>query len=394
MPFRNLLLLAFLAVLGFGIVLLSMLQEEGPLSHYQLNFIKWSPEESAFDKNHETPSDNNSLSLSSEVAINDNHISKLVRFRLKQQRELERSQKRLNNHTSFQVKNNEELPTKSAFGTTTSDTICIGKDEENCIPKLKHFEARLRLAPKHNLLACLIQKNMSTILQAIFCYLFDQKSFLAAGRRLGNDHYNIRFCKKTNEMNAGVRPDRLIEVQNDKLAQHWKFISIVRDPIDRFLSGFVDKCVRKPIGDCNGCHANMTCFIIREYIRMKREAQKDGMQRSFEDRHFFPQNWRCNFNKFLSNYTLIRYGKDMESSLLDQISSILLEQNVTLKDVEFVRKEVGSFKTIHTTSDSDARNFFEKRLRNSPFLMEYVVRMFYHDFRIFNYTIPTFSFAT
>ncbi|KAI1722564.1 sulfotransferase family domain-containing protein [Ditylenchus destructor] len=354
MPLRNSLLLAFLAVLGFGIVLLSMLQEEGPLSHYQLNFLKWSPEDNGFDNFYETPKDNNSLSISSEVATNDKQNSKLVKFRLKQQRELQRSQMRLNNHSSFQLKNNEELPTKSAFGTTSSDTICIGNDEENCIPELKHFEARLRLAPKYNLLACLIQKNMSTILQAIFCYLFDQKSFLAAGRKLGNDHYNIRFCKKTNEMNAGVRPDRLIEVQNDKLAQHWKFVAIVRDPIDRFLSGFVDKC----------------------------------------DRHFFPQNWRCNFNKFLSNYTLIRYGKDMESSLLDQISSILLEQNVTLGDVEFVRKEVGSSRTIHTTSDSDARSFFEERLRTSPFLMEYVVRMFHHDFRIFNYTIPTFSFAT
>ncbi|KAL6732176.1 hypothetical protein Aduo_002963 [Ancylostoma duodenale] len=41
---------------------------------------------------------------------------------------------------------------------------------------------------------------------------------------------------------------------------------------------------------CNGCKANMTCFIIKEYERMVSEMKKDRFTRAFEDSHFFPQN--------------------------------------------------------------------------------------------------------
>lgn len=44
-------------------------------------------------------------------------------------------------------------------------------------------------------------------------------------------------------------------------------------------------------GYCNGCHRNMTCFILSEYDRIQAQLARGHLFRSFEDRHFFPQNW-------------------------------------------------------------------------------------------------------
>lgn len=85
-------------------------------------------------------------------------------------------------------------------------------------------------------------------------------------------------------------------------------MTAVREPIDRFLSGYVDKCIRKVmnvvviiakrsrsptrINFCNNCWANMTCFILAEYDRLMKQASNGSrLPNTFEDRHFGPQNW-------------------------------------------------------------------------------------------------------
>lgn len=88
----------------------------------------------------------------------------------------------------------------------------------------------------------------------------------------------------------------------------WSFSMITRDPIDRFVSGYVDRCIRfvasknfdvslslfrvaEGPSPCNGCDKNMTCFILSEYERFKKQATKGVLTNTFEDRHFYPQNW-------------------------------------------------------------------------------------------------------
>lgn len=44
--------------------------------------------------------------------------------------------------------------------------------------------------------------------------------------------------------------------------------------------------------------------------------------------------------------------------------------------------------TSHATANSQARRFYERRLRASPFLLEFVVRMYYWDYKLFNYPLP------
>lgn len=63
-------------------------------------------------------------------------------------------------------------------------------------------------------------------------------------------------------------------------ASQWLHLAVSRDPIERFISGFADKCLiekiyKKRKGTCNNCTGNVTCFVEQEYERMKRFVRGD-----------------------------------------------------------------------------------------------------------------------
>jgi len=101
------------------------------------------------------------------------------------------------------------------------------------------------MAPNHRMATCIIQKNMSTLMAAILCYLFKPREFLAAGRNIITESGEIRFCKNHNEYNSGDQNRQLtISVLEEKMADGWEIFTVVRDPLDRFLSAYLDKCIR------------------------------------------------------------------------------------------------------------------------------------------------------
>ncbi|KAH7701139.1 Protein C18B2.1, partial [Aphelenchoides avenae] len=183
------------------------------------------------------------------------------------------------------------LPTRSHFGTINSSSICTEKDAVRCVKKFKNLETRLRVASKYRLMACLIQKNMSTLLQAIMCFLHNEEAFKKSGRVFSRESTDVRFCRDRNEYNYVRIVEKAFGITRNTTAS-WKYLAVVRDPIDRFLSAYVDKCIRKPYAPkyCNDCGANMTCFVMREYDRIMKQASIKWMARTFEDRHFFPQS--------------------------------------------------------------------------------------------------------
>jgi hypothetical protein len=108
---------------------------------------------------------------------------------------------------------------------------------ERCIePFKKHtWPAMMNYADKYGLANCAIPKSLSTITIALFCYLHDTEAFKAKNRTLTEEHWAIRLCGNKNE--------RWYPDQTKFNNSNWTHIVVVRNPVDRFLSGFVDKCV-------------------------------------------------------------------------------------------------------------------------------------------------------
>uniref|UniRef100_A0A0N5A163 Uncharacterized protein n=1 Tax=Parastrongyloides trichosuri TaxID=131310 RepID=A0A0N5A163_PARTI len=299
----------------------------------------------------------------------------------------------LNNMDLIVKDNKDPLPKASSFGAISNniENIC-DNEPKTCVKKFIHLETRIRSSPKYNIAACLIQKNMSTVLQAIMCFLYDEVRFLSNERSLTRESNNIRLCRKNNEFN---NVDKAIKNSNNS----WTLLAFSRHPTDRFLSNFIDRCIRKPtkgIYSCNNCKFNMTCFIIKEYEHMIHEQNAIVMRKDFEDMHFFPQNWRCDFHKKLNNYSIIKYKNKNEKELAEVIKSLndlLYRQNIGNSSLDFIKKEMLKSKTMHTTIDSKVRTYLEDRLISSSFLMEYIVRMYYYDYKLFNYSIPLLNFA-
>lgn len=94
----------------------------------------------------------------------------------------------------------------------------------------------------------------------------------------------------------------------------------------------------------------------------------------------------------MEHYKLVRYSSAPEYSgkFLDDLLSLLRTQKVPEESLKFIKDQLTGGRTVHSTVASDARVFFEQRLKSSPFLMEYVIRMFYWDFKILGFDLPTF----
>jgi hypothetical protein len=109
---------------------------------------------------------------------------------------------------------------------------------ERCVNPFKTYNwvSMMNYAPKYGLANCAIPKSLSTVTMAIFCYLYNADNFAAKNRTMAEERWFNRLCERQNE---AYEPD------HQKLhAKNWTHIVVVRHPVDRFLSGFIDKCVK------------------------------------------------------------------------------------------------------------------------------------------------------
>lgn len=155
--------------------------------------------------------------------------------------------------------NNEQSPLPQTFltvKTTKEHERCQGEERKYCVPPFKKFEKRFRvshlgylliviitvlfqIAEKYKLNICSIEKNFSTILTAIACYLFNEEKYTSEKRNLNDDTYHRRLCKDVNEAFDFVE----LETKFNARLDDWMHIAPVREPIERFISGFLDKCL-------------------------------------------------------------------------------------------------------------------------------------------------------
>lgn len=77
---------------------------------------------------------------------------------------------------------------------------------------------------------------MCTLTLAIFCYLYDSEGFVANNKNIYLERWSGRFCEDRNEV-AGAY-EKHLKSPYDLLT-----LFMVRDPIEKFLSGYANKCL-------------------------------------------------------------------------------------------------------------------------------------------------------
>ncbi|VDL71328.1 unnamed protein product [Nippostrongylus brasiliensis] len=126
-------------------------------------------------------------------------------------------------------------------------------------------------------------------------------------------------------------------------------IVFVRHPIDRFLSGFVNKCVRKKENgeNCFGCGADLSCFLPRFYDHlMMKYSVHDARNRSFISVHLSPQSWYCDFKEHLRDYTVIRYVNSASDSISNAVELFNLENRTTQRNGLMREKKLNNNYTL------------------------------------------------
>ncbi|CAD5213663.1 unnamed protein product [Bursaphelenchus okinawaensis] len=280
--------------------------------------------------------------------------------------------------------NSDPLPNVSS----TYERICEDEDVENCVkPFLPVNNSRqFKDMKTHNIMMCTIPKTGSTLLYAINCLLNDELGFFYNKKKIFGD-FNANDCFN----NARWTMEDAAEVHGPEVYD-WTKLTVVRDPIDRFLSAFVFACIKgyetpnECKYECNGCGSNFTCFVEREYDMLMR-FNRGRYGASFLLQHTWPQNWWCDMSKYRHNTTIIKHDTD-PNIFIPRLINFFESKNISAQALNYIKDITMNQRTHHATVSTRARQFFEDRLRSSPYLMDKVVRMFYHDFKVFGFSLP------
>lgn len=122
-------------------------------------------------------------------------------------------------------------------------------------------------------------------------------------------------------------------------------------------------------------------------------AYSNGVKiNSFDDRHFFPQNWRCHFYEHYRRFIFLKYSSKDADKFLEQLYDILRMQNVSDTSIKFIDDQIHSGTTQHSTIKLKERVDLEKEVYSSPYILLLLTRMYYYDFILFGFPLPTLNY--
>ncbi|KAL6740858.1 hypothetical protein Aduo_014169 [Ancylostoma duodenale] len=246
------------------------------------------------------------------------------------------------------------------------------------------YKELFKVSPKYSLTTCQIEKTTSLLKDAIFCFLKNPWKFRANNRRISTEQYFTRFCK------------------DEYLAKNYSIVgkslgrikfAVLRDPIDRFLSGFVDKCIMRPKDvetRCFACMGNLGCFIEAFYKKLQEVYNTNDTTYHFEMAHMAPQTWYCNFKEHLDDYIFVRYQKCTSGIAVyaREFDKIFRMARVPEDLRREIQGEILVGRTPHTTRGSGPRLAAERELFNNRTLLDIVMKMFYFDYKVFGFSLP------
>ncbi|CAJ0581055.1 unnamed protein product, partial [Mesorhabditis spiculigera] len=265
-----------------------------------------------------------------------------------------------------------------------------GGKGSTCLPPFVSRNPTFLTSKAHNISVCKIEKTMSTFLTGIICYLDRKEKFIKANRNIHSEGWSQRFCGKTIEFHKNPLDNNTLKAN---MWKNWHLLAVVRDPISRFISGYINKCLvevdqPKRKKNCYSCNKNLTCFVEHLYKNAQMFIRADGKKYlTYEAKHFFPQSWYCAFNNY--SYTVIHYGDDASTrhKMSTEILQFLKDAKVEQSSLKYIEDEL-NFKSPHSNKNNSYKDLILTEIKSTPFLMKCLVQMFYYDYILFGVPLP------
>ncbi|KAI6171420.1 hypothetical protein M3Y97_01042400 [Aphelenchoides bicaudatus] len=188
------------------------------------------------------------------------------------------------------IRNNNRSFPRRYWTYNRRNGICVGDDAENCVPGFRQQLKTRQYAVAHppKTVHCVIQKSMSRVFETLAYFLDDPLEFFLSGKDIIEDVFD-RYLYKEDVWT---------------LSDEWQHVMIVRDPIERFLSGYTHFCLNGKRGSCsrycNECGTDIACFIERQLRQTKRLARRrlvdengNAVPLTSKMGHMIPQTCSC-----------------------------------------------------------------------------------------------------
>eukprot|EP01084_Bolivina_argentea_P280888 480469_1 len=263
---------------------------------------------------------------------------------------------------------------------------------------------------KNKLLFCRIPKTSSTMFRLLFHLLHSPKEL----NQWRNNYYNPKHINrglgrklkhldsflyiKHNESNHQNTLIKYLKIIND---HQWRKIVVIRDPLERLLSGYLDK--QKNLHHVMTFYEWVNKIFIYNHNKWETDQKRltNGYHAKYNrtfSNHFSPQYSYCNLNKVYRKYyreTIYFHrstiGKDAEM-LLKSIKNVNISwfyhwgknRNQTLFDGCYSRV---TSKIVNDRNYSQVADFYRQYYCNQSFAYM-VIKLFERDYKLFDIPYP------
>ncbi|CAD5223683.1 unnamed protein product [Bursaphelenchus okinawaensis] len=299
---------------------------------------------------------------------------------------------------------NHELKTKNDW-----TGYCIanpGACAQLYMPMNEAFVRKIVIARDYKTLNCILPKCMSTITTMVYSYLTDPVRYK---RFKWNNSRGVSATHHKNDFDS-LQTFQHNEHVSDKDLEKWSMNVAIRDPMDRFISAWLNKCVEERLllsrdnilyggGElCYGCGEDFECFLRAQYKRAILYSKGAMTTVSYEDQHTFPQNWFCDFRNHLHRYNVIKHTTDYEgkAAFYTWMRNLMERQKVPKEKIKFVFKHILTPLDGRKTKAKDKKHNMLKykadeareRLLSDKDMYNIFMAMFVYDYVLFDYEIP------
>uniref|UniRef100_A0A0K0FSC8 Sulfotransfer_1 domain-containing protein n=1 Tax=Strongyloides venezuelensis TaxID=75913 RepID=A0A0K0FSC8_STRVS len=266
---------------------------------------------------------------------------------------------------------------------------------ERIVYNKKIVREKYFVAPKYKLATCAVHKSFSTMLTSILCYLDMENVFLKKFDHLAEFTFQYKTCvdKKNNCLRSF---GDLIKIHGKgnkvNFLKTWKVIMVVRNPIERFISGFVQLCYkskrRYQAKFCLGCRGNFKCFVNKLYNIFTYGYYSIINTYTLTKTFFYPQTMQCNYFKNKRKFVVLKYDLKNLDSFYKSLEEILIQQNVPSEKVEYIDEELRTYRTLDSVNRKAKTDEFIQKFYREKGVLKKLIEIYYSDFKEFDFEMP------